>query len=448
MDYGLDYWDHKSVRDPLYGFIHLSKRETALISTPYIHRLTRIKQLAHSYLVYPSAVHTRFEHSLGILHIADRMCCAYKIDQKRREIIRAAALLHDVGHGPFSHLFEDVMVKINGKNFSHEKITKAIIEYDPKISEILKGTLPGQQETKLEDLYSNVLAIFGEQNPSSDQIAKSIISSQIDADKMDYLRRDSYHTGSTYGIFDLERILSTLRLGEEVQGKPIPVILEKGIPALETFRLARYSIYTQVYQHHARLIADQMFLRSLELAVFKEKHIEQTIFKFKDREQDFIKEFFNYDDSSIYELILNSCRGDESSKAFRIIDDLKNRRLFKRAFEKDAKDVVMKVMELEKDPSAFEKLEQDIAAKAGISSEFVIVHLESEEPGLKSFKPRKAAMKSDELPFLYLDKSGKIRSAEDRFSIMTRWEAPEKLFVFVPAEYQIIAKNACEQLIP
>lgn len=104
-------------------------------------------------------------------------------------------------------------------------------------------------------------------------------------------------------------------------------------------------------------------------------------------------------------------------------------------------------MEIEKDPRAAEKMEQDIASKAGIPAELVIVHLQSEEPGLKSYKSRRAAMKSDEFPFLYIDKEGKIRSAEDRFSITTTGsDAPEKLYVFVPAEHMAKAKEVCNKV--
>jgi uncharacterized protein len=446
LSYDLDYWVHKSVRDPLYGFIHISRRESALIDTPLMHRLTRVKQLAHSFLVYPSAVHTRFEHSLGILHIADRMCNCYRIEGERREIIRAAALLHDVGHGPFSHLFEEVLVKINGKDFSHELVTKAIIENDEQISGILKGALANDKGGKLSNIHAKVVSIFDKE--PGDIVAKSIISSQLDADKMDYLRRDSYHTGSTYGNFDLERILATLRLDAEVPGKEIPVILEKGIPALETFRLARYSLYTQVVQHHARLIADQMFLRAFELAIFKENHIDPALFQFNGKEKDFVKNLMSYDDFSIYELILDKCKNDTTSFAFSLMNDLKNRRLFKRCFEKDVDDIsVTRLMELEKDPSAAEKVEQEIASKAGIPPELVIVHLQSEAPGLKGYKSLRAAMKSEEFPFLYKGSDGKIRSAEDRFSIMAKSEAPEKLYVFSAAKFKSNLDQICKTML-
>lgn len=107
------HFRHKSVRDPLYGFVDLSKTETDLIDTGVFRRLHSIKQLSHAYVVYPSAIHTRFEHSLGTLHVADRMCSELELEADRREIVRMTALLHDIGHGPFSHLFEKVLERIN-----------------------------------------------------------------------------------------------------------------------------------------------------------------------------------------------------------------------------------------------------------------------------------------------------------------------------------------------
>jgi HD superfamily phosphohydrolase len=108
-------WEGKLVRDPLYGFIGLSKEEEKLLDTPLMQRLSRIKQLSHTYIVYPSAVHTRFEHSLGSLYIAGRVCDELRLSQDKKRIVRFAGLLHDIGQGPFSHLFEEPMRWINGE---------------------------------------------------------------------------------------------------------------------------------------------------------------------------------------------------------------------------------------------------------------------------------------------------------------------------------------------
>ena len=132
-----DYFQFKSIRDPLYGFIDLSKIETQIIDTPAFRRLHGIKQLSHAYLVYPTAIHTRFEHSLGVAHLADLVSKQLSLDDEVREIVRLAALLHDVGHGPFSHLFEKVMESINGEVIDHDKISMMLIKEDPRISSIL-----------------------------------------------------------------------------------------------------------------------------------------------------------------------------------------------------------------------------------------------------------------------------------------------------------------------
>jgi len=156
-------------------------------------RLARIKQLAHAYIVYPSAVHNRLEHALGTLSIAGRMCDQLRVTKRDKQIVRAAALIHDVGHGPYSHLFEEPMRFVNGEDFNHENVTKLIAEHDPSMRRALG---------KIREEVLNVL--------SGDSFLSDIVSSSLDADKMDYLRRDSYHTGVAYGIFDLERVVRSV----------------------------------------------------------------------------------------------------------------------------------------------------------------------------------------------------------------------------------------------
>ncbi len=441
MTYDAHYWRFKSIRDPLYGFIQLSKREAHLIGTPFMHRLTRIKQLAHTYLVYPSAVHTRFEHSLGVLHMADRLCECFEITGERREVIRSATLLHDIGHGPFSHLFENIMVKVNGEKFTHEDITKAIIEYDDDIRVLLEGELPSNTNG-VPNIHSQVLEMFSKASNDKDPAGKSILSGTIDADKLDYLRRDSHHTGSTYGIFDLERMLSTLRPFSD-NGKNYPAILEKGTPVLESFRLARYLLYIQVYQHHARLSADRMFLRALDLAIFKEKKIPETLFLFYGHEKEFLKDYLNLDDHSIYDLILTKCH-DANSVAFSIMVDLKNRRLFKRAYTKDFNEISpIKRMSIWKRDE--KDLEQQLAADANVNSDLVIVHKDSEEGGLKSYRTFGRVTEANEIPIIYIDKNGEPKPYDDRSPISLRKEPSEILYVFARRDLKDRVAPVCNK---
>lgn len=437
------FWRFKSIRDPLYGFIQLSERESALIGTPFMHRLTRIKQLAHTYLVYPSAVHTRFEHSLGVLHMADRLCNCFDVNEKRREVIRCAALLHDVGHGPFSHLFENIMVKVNGEEFTHEDITRAIIRYDEGISSILQGKFLSENSAQFDNIQEDVLAILGKDASEKDPLGRSIISGTIDADKLDYMRRDSYHTGSTYGIFDLERMLSTLTTVKD-EDKEYPAILEKGTLVLESFRLARYLLYMQVYQHHTRLSADRMFLRSLELAIFNEMRISKDYFQFNGREKEFLTQYLMLDDYSIYDLIIKNCSDLPDSLAYQIMNDLRNRRLFKRAYEKELNTIPapkrMKVWKRKE-----EDIEKEISDKSGVPVEFVIAHKESEEGGLKSYRTFGRVTESGDIPIMYVDKQNKPYSYEDKSPIRLRNEPSQILYIFTKKEFKEKIAKACEE---
>lgn len=441
MHYDPKYWKAKSVRDPLYGFVQLSERETALIGTSFMHRLTRIKQLAHTYLVYPSAVHTRFEHSLGVLHLADRLCQCYNIDDEKREVIRCASLLHDIGHGPFSHLFENIMVQVNGDEFTHEDITSAIIKYDDEIRQILQGKVKGNTKG-LPDIHEKVLFMFTKEANKTDPVGKSVLSGTIDADKLDYLRRDSYHTGSTYGIFDLERMLTTLTTFTD-SGKTYPAVMEKGTPVLESFRLARYLLYMQVYQHHTRLIADRMFLRALDIAVFEETKIPKKLFKFYGREKQFIYDYLEMDDSSIYDLVLTKCRNGRSI-AYEIMNDLKNRRLFKRSYTKEVNEIpAIKRMEIWKKEE--KPLEEEIAKAAKVPVEYVIVHKDSDEGGLKSYRTFGRVTEANEIPIMYIDKTGQPKPYDDRSPISLRKEASQILYVFARKDFREKVRRVCEQ---
>jgi HD superfamily phosphohydrolase len=268
------------------------------------------------------------------------------------------------------------------------------------------------------------------------------LSGTIDADKLDYLRRDSYHTGSSYGTFDLERMLSTLTTIKD-DSKEYPVILEKGIHVFESFRLARYLLYSQVYQHHARLIADRMFLRSLELAIFKEKKIPKNLFKFYRYEKHFVDKFLEIDDASIYDLVLNKCKSE--STAFTIMNDLKSRKLFKRCYIKELSEISspLKRMEIwKKDERA---LENEISDEVGVNGEPIIVHKESEEGGLKSYRTFGRMTESGEIPLMYTDRDGKPHLYDERSPITLRKEPSRILYVFAKEEYKNKINEFCKK---
>ncbi len=184
------------IRDPIYGFIELSEGELKIINTSLFQRLRKIKQLAMAYLVYPCANHTRFDHSLGVYHIASLMAervLQGKENEERRRIVRLSALLHDVGHGPFSHVSEELLEKYasiptNEREKIHEKITAKLIENNTELKNLLS----------VDDRKSIVGLLSGTKVDVS--LMRGIVSGPLDADKMDYLLRDSYFCGVNMGF--------------------------------------------------------------------------------------------------------------------------------------------------------------------------------------------------------------------------------------------------------
>ena len=318
-----DSYKHRHIRDPIHGMIGISKEEDDVINTSVFGRLQRIKQMSHTYIVYPSAVHTRFEHSLGAMHVSSRMCDALGISGYDKRIVRLAALLHDVGHGPFSHLFEHVLEKINpGHSHMHEIISGMFITQDPGLDSVL-GTNA--------ELINNI--IQNEHVDNDDHsLMHSIVSGNLDADKLDYLRRDSYHIGAKYGEYDLERILNTLH---KTFGKlPVTSVMRKGVSALENYRLSRYMMHTQVYEHHTRLVAECMFLNAMDHALGDDNVIDQSSLDINS--DDFLDYYKTLDDHSLYGLVLNNKHAKLSKE---LLLDIQERRLLKRATQFKLSDI-------------------------------------------------------------------------------------------------------------
>lgn len=224
----------KVMRDPIHGYIHVDlKLIWDLIDTSEFQRLRRIHQLGGTYMVYHTAEHSRFSHSLGVYEIVRRMVHEIKsireaLNEYERVTVMLAALLHDVGHGPFSHAFE----AISGKH--HEEFTVRMILEETQLHELL-----AKADKSLPQTVADVI-LHKHPNP----LLSQLVSSQLDADRMDYLLRDSYFTGTSYGKFDLERVLRTLRVSEQKL-----VVKESGIHTIEDYIMSRYHMYWQVYFH-------------------------------------------------------------------------------------------------------------------------------------------------------------------------------------------------------
>lgn len=312
----------KIINDPIYGFISIeSELLHRLIEHPFFQRLRRIKQLGMTNLVYPGAEHTRFHHALGAMHLMEK--AIETLQQKQIEITAdekeqamAAILLHDIGHGPFSHTLEFSIVP----GLTHEEIS--LLFFDE-----LNAEFNGQLEVAKE--------IFSGTYPK--KFLHELVTSQLDVDRLDYLTRDSFYTGVSEGIVGLERIIQMLYVVDNQL-----VIEEKGIYSIEKFMIARRLMYWQVYLHKTALAADALLINILKRA----RHLismGQTIFQPKalfaflkddihpkqfENKGDFIALFNLLDDHDIWTSIKNWAHSDD-----RILSELcfmlLNRKLLK-----------------------------------------------------------------------------------------------------------------------
>jgi HD superfamily phosphohydrolase len=226
--------EEKVFKDPVHRYIHVRDRVIwDLIGTKEFQRLRRIRQLGTTFLTFHGAEHSRFNHSLGVYEIVRRIIDDVfagrpEWNDDDRLLTLCAALLHDLGHGPFSHSFEKVF------DLDHEDFTRKIILGDTQVNKILARVH--------SDFPKNVAEVIGK--TSEKKLIISMISSQIDADRMDYLQRDAYYTGVSYGQFDMERILRVMRPREDQV-----VIKQTGMHAVEDYIMSRYQMYWQVYFH-------------------------------------------------------------------------------------------------------------------------------------------------------------------------------------------------------
>lgn len=236
----------KIVNDPVHGFISISHPLIFdLIEHPFFQRLRNIKQLGLSYLVYPGATHSRFQHAIGAMHLVDLAIETLRskgnqISEAEAEATAVAILLHDIGHGPFSHALEHVIA--NG--ISHEHLSRCFIQ---------------QLNSEFNGRLSLAIEIFEDRYPR--HFLHQLISGQLDMDRMDYLKRDSFYTGVSEGIIGTERIIKMLNVVNDSL-----VVEAKGIYSIEKFLIARRLMYWQVYLHKTVVAAEQTLIKLLERA--------------------------------------------------------------------------------------------------------------------------------------------------------------------------------------
>ena len=313
----------KVLKDPVHSYIHIHYEVIwNCLDSKEFQRLRRIRQLGGDFQVYPTAEHSRFSHSLGVYEIVRRMVTEVKtlcaeLTEYEKVCVMLAGLLHDVGHGPFSHAFEHVT------NHSHEEYTAKIILGNTELNSILRAV----SKKMPEDIVSII------QHTHENDILNQIVSGQLDADRMDYLLRDSYFTATSYGQFDLERILRTMRVRKIDDDKKQLVVKYTGIHSVEDYIMARYQMYWQVYYHPVarsyEAVFIQLFNRLKDIFKDNKDYFEdmKVLIPFLEKAEVSEEEYFRLDENSLlYCCALIQDKGDVI--AADLAKRLQNRKLF------------------------------------------------------------------------------------------------------------------------
>jgi len=294
------------VRDPLWNNIPLDADAMRLVDTAVFQRLRYVRQLGLAFLVYPGATHSRFEHALGTYHLAGRTLGLLRergelarLPADECDVVRAAALLHDVGHYPFSHALEEIGA------LHHEAVARSLI-MEGEVAHVLASSIGPTAAGRAHAI------ICGE----SDSPLQGLISGSLDLDKIEYLKRDALMCGVPYGEIDVERLLHSLTIVEDpATGAPVVGLVEKGLAALESLLFAKYQMYRNVYWHHAVRSATAMYKRLVDDAL-RSGAIEE-------------RELAGFTDEGLLHRL-------EERAPSSLIPALRNRRLHKRAFELSA----------------------------------------------------------------------------------------------------------------
>ena len=327
------------LRDPVWNNIRVDDLTLSLVDTEVFQRLRYVRQLGWTYLVYPGATHTRFEHALGTHHLSRRtlaLLCeaedATSISENEQAIVRSAALLHDVGHYPFSHALEEIGA------LHHEAVARPLIT-EGSIASLLASRLGDDAPARVFDLIRG----------QSKSALQGLISGSLDLDKIEYLKRDAFMCGVPYGEIDVDRLTNSLVLVDDPDtGRPVIGVQEKALSALESLLFAKYQMYRNVYWHHAVRSATAMYKRLVEDALQAGVVDVQSLSRYTD--EGLMHRF-------------------DSAKPTQLLAALKERRLYKRAAEWPAAELdVDKVEWIATDRARVAAKENELAKELGLAA--------------------------------------------------------------------------------
>lgn len=391
---------NKVIRDSIHGDIFLTQDEIEVVDTPEFQRLRRVNQLGMTSLVYPSANHTRFEHSLGTLHLAGKMAERLELEGEKEKLIRLAALLHDVGHGPLSHTSEVFLSR--HLRISHEQLSVETISRSP-IAMVLE-----EQGFSVSELSE---AIYGQRG-----FISKIISSEVDVDRMDYLVRDAHHTGVGYGIIDLDRLINTA----EIRGDLL-TFDSRGLRAIEGLLVARFLMIPSVYLHHTSRIADAMFLKAAEHAISEGKVS--------------FRELMRMDDLEVFSLLRNSpgYLGEMGER-------FDTRKLFKTALIKGWHDIPPplreRIIATREDGGKMKRIVEELSEEAGVEEKYIILDI----------PPQPAYKEMDAL----VGKEGRLLKVEEESPLVGVLKVAQKNYwsmgIYTPREHSQKVGEVAEEL--
>jgi len=413
---------NKIIRDPIHGNIKLTGFFLDFIDAPEIQRLYNIKQLGLAHLVFPGANHSRFEHSLGTYFISRKVSDNLNLETSEKELIACAALLHDIGHGPFSHTLEYILR--DTLNIDHIDLTEKLIFGESTIFE-------EKEKDYIESLSVSEIIIKNDIDPkeisniirgitNKKAYLSQLLNSSIDVDQLDYLVRDAYYTGVAYGTLDIDRFLQTL-----VINRNNLAILKKGVGVIENILMARALMYSSVYFHKTVRIAELMLSKSIELL----DDLEPL-------------EIIKKTDSELISDLKN-----EGSFQHEIVTRLKYRKLFKQAYSmsvtitsKHYLNAIKKLKDLTKRREKEQQIEESLKIPAG--------HIIIDVPFYELRKSEPRIEKSD---INILDEKNKTKSIDDFTPVVkaiTQKSIPDwDIMIITDEKYKNIVSKKAEKLL-
>ncbi|RLF36266.1 MAG: phosphohydrolase, partial [Thermoplasmata archaeon] len=411
------------IKDPIHDFIRFTEIERSIIDSRILQRLRRIKQLAAVELTYPGATHTRFVHSIGVMHIVGlmtgRLAELGYLTNEEVQLARVLGLIHDIGHGPFSHVFEEVLAK---KGLTHEDIGRWLL----RESEL--GDLVEEQGFSRAEVAS---IAFGGITRGRAELVSKVFWGPLSPDTMDYLVRDSYFTGVGYGRVDIGRLIGTLDL---VEGE-LAIEYPGGLTSFEDYVLSRLQMFNAVYFHKTVRAANVMLARAMEWA---DAHLGLTELK----DVDF---FLKLDDCYVRTALITLEPYDDLSRlAKELMERLEARRLIKCVYERPVMgrgDLLASVLSR---PGVRGKLEAEIAEEAGVSPEEVFV----DAPSVPSIPLRPGG---ESVQIRFFEARGGVKRLMDESEVhslilgLARYV--DLVRVYALPEHREIVRKACEKVL-